>query len=604
MNLRKGRFPVALLVVAGVLTAACGFPPKYGGKPASTGGSTITTIHTPTRPTTAATTPTVPTVTTIPAGPSRTGVTGSATESWSAPSVIDPGGSFRSVFCVSVSFCAAVGGTNALTYHGTSWGTPVKIDTMVDGEGAGGLTDVSCASASFCVAVDELGYAFVYSGSSWGEPRLVDPDATPEGGPLLSVSCPTSSFCTAVDALGHAVTYAGTTWRAPLRLDPATGLVSVSCPTSSYCVAVDMNGHEFTYRDSAWGMAKKVESLYPYAFLQSVSCPSSAFCATVLASGNARFNSLGDALVYNGSSWSAPKKVDPGAYLVSVSCPSSSFCVAVGLGGYAVSYNGSSWSRAAKVDSALSSVSCASASFCVAVDNRGRWIHTLAQVPSGASDPRLATALLTVRRSGPKPYRISCGYPVLSQAGPSATTAFNSAIASAVSKHVSEFEAEVSSVVPMSAWSTARTPSTLTCTWGKSLLDKPVASAVLTFEQFFTGAAHPFSDIRTFNFDLGTAHEYVLADLFTKGTDWLKVLTADCRRSLAAQLGPIGASFGSGRQPVASDFPGWSLTSASMQITFQEYQVAPYAYGTPTVTIPIEDLEPIANPGGPLASIR
>jgi hypothetical protein len=101
--------------------------------------------------------------------------------------------------------------------------------------------------------------------------------------------------------------------------------------------------------------------------LNSVSCPSASFCAAVDDAGNA--------LIWNGKSWSSPTSIDPynpttglGGDLLSVSCASASFCAAVDNSGRALTWNGTAWSSPQSIDtgSFLDSVSCASASFCVA----------------------------------------------------------------------------------------------------------------------------------------------------------------------------------------------------------------------------------------------
>jgi len=51
-------------------------------------------------------------------------------------------------------------GGNALTFDGSSWSAPTKIDSN------GQLTSVSCTSASFCAAVNENGDAVIYGVSS------------------------------------------------------------------------------------------------------------------------------------------------------------------------------------------------------------------------------------------------------------------------------------------------------------------------------------------------------------------------------------------------------------------------------------------------------
>src|SRR5204862_457894 len=78
------------------------------------------------------------------------------------------------------------------------------------------------------------------------------------------------------------------------------------------------------------------------------------------------------ALAFNG--WSAPAPVDPVFSARSVSCPSATFCAAVDYSGNAVIFNGSSWSAPTSIDTrpaaALESPSCASSSVAVAVGAR------------------------------------------------------------------------------------------------------------------------------------------------------------------------------------------------------------------------------------------
>ncbi len=70
--------------------------------------------------------------------------------------------------------------------------------------------------------------------------------------------------------------------------------------------------------------------------------------------------------------WGSPTLVDPSHSPTSVSCPSSTFCVTVGDSGNALTWNGSSWSSRVSIDpNETTSVSCRSSSFCVAVDVAG-----------------------------------------------------------------------------------------------------------------------------------------------------------------------------------------------------------------------------------------
>jgi hypothetical protein len=73
----------------------------------------------------------------------------------------------------------------------------------------------------------------------------------------------------------------------------------------------------------------------------------------------------GDALSWNGTSWSTPTSVDSYGFM-SVSCSSSSFCEAVGFNGSDVSWNGSSWGSESITGhgNTLTSISCWGTDYC------------------------------------------------------------------------------------------------------------------------------------------------------------------------------------------------------------------------------------------------
>ena len=150
------------------------------------------------------------------------------------------------------------------------------------------------------------------------------------------------------------------TWGSAALVDPLRGEpASVSCPTSGSCVAVDGHGNALTYDGTSWSTPLSVD---PSGAPTSVSCPSPSFCAAVDASGNA--------LTYDGSSWVSWGAVGGG--LDAVSCASASFCVAGDAQGHALTYNGTSWSAPLSVTSGgIASVSCPTSTFCAAVTNEG-----------------------------------------------------------------------------------------------------------------------------------------------------------------------------------------------------------------------------------------
>ncbi len=79
----------------------------------------------------------------------------------------------------------------------------------------------------------------------------------------------------------------------------------------------------------------------------------------------------GNALTFDGTTWSTPTSIDPdGRGLSSVSCPSTTFCAAVDRSSRVLTFDGSSWTAPALLEDpfgrSLSAVSCATSTFCVA----------------------------------------------------------------------------------------------------------------------------------------------------------------------------------------------------------------------------------------------
>src|SRR5581483_2020176 len=151
------------------------------------------------------------------------------------------------------------------------------------------------------------------------------------------------------------------TWAAPSHIDHQQGGVdSVSCPASSFCLAVDDYGNAVRFDGHSWTAPVSVD----HAFSQhNVSCVSATFCV---------MTSYGAERVYNGTSWSSPVSLtDWGA----VDCVTTTFCVA--LAGTSVQlFDGTSWSPATTLPINASDVSCNSPTFCIAVgsDSKGAGI--------------------------------------------------------------------------------------------------------------------------------------------------------------------------------------------------------------------------------------
>jgi serine/threonine-protein kinase len=322
-----------------------------------------------TRPPAPAATPS-PTLTPTPARATTLAPAQSAAASsspgltWSSPEVTGASTLLGPVSCVSAAFCMTAGEAGAFTWDGQKWSS------------AGGTgSTLSCASPTFCMSSSYPGYA-TWNGATWTTyPAVTFPNDVSAS--IQQLSCVSSTFCAAVfagtgpyeDFYTYGLTWNGTTWSAPISFESTAYLdfTGLTCVSPAFCLTTDIDGDVYEWNGTTWRFTGG-DGIRD----QSISCASATFCAAV-GSGNA--------VTWNGSSWSAPVAADtlgdsPDGYLTAVSCPATSFCVAGGGEDSVITWNGSSWTPPEFLDgesdgSNLTSVSCPTTAFCAAVDNGG-----------------------------------------------------------------------------------------------------------------------------------------------------------------------------------------------------------------------------------------
>lgn len=127
--------------------------------------------------------------------------------------------------------------------------------------------------------------------------------------------------------------------------------------------------------------------------------------------------------------------------------------------------------------------------------------------------------------------------------------------------------------------------------------------------EYSRGAAHPNSSTQVLNFNVKSGKKLALADLFNAKSNYLSVISAYCIKALKDQskkdkdsmlddeMLKLGAS------PRADNYRAWSITKKGLWITFDPYQVAPYAAGPQYVLVPYSVLKDIIKPDGPVAAL-
>jgi hypothetical protein len=153
---------------------------------------------------------------------------------------------------------------------------------------------------------------------------------------------------------------------------------------------------------------------------------------------------------------------------------------------------------------------------------------------------------------------------------------------------------QASSATPDTGESSITVKSEATAVGGKvfSVRSVPVS--------YFAGAAHPVSSVRTWNFDTDTGRQLQLADLFRAGVPYLQKLSDEARQQLKATDGYNEEIATLGTTPTEEHFKAFSLTDTTLEINFEQYQVAAGAAGQPKIEITYTSLHDLLARPGPL----
>lgn len=121
----------------------------------------------------------------------------------------------------------------------------------------------------------------------------------------------------------------------------------------------------------------------------------------------------------------------------------------------------------------------------------------------------------------------------------------------------------------------------------------------------FAGGAHPNYFSASINFDLRTGKKIELAELFKPNSNYLKLISDYCIRSLKTQTGEMSDEewIQNGAGMNEDNFKSWNLTKDGILINFDPYQVAAYAAGAFEVWIPFRDLKNILRQDAPVTGL-
>lgn len=149
-------------------------------------------------------------------------------------------------------------------------------------------------------------------------------------------------------------------------------------------------------------------------------------------------------------------------------------------------------------------------------------------------------------------------------------------------------------------------PSTWEVTWNARFASEALVSLEFDVYVYYTGAAHPNSHTFTLNWAMADRRALELGDLFRDGTAWVDVVSERAIERIGESMGEwaVGNEWvRNGAGPDPANFASWTIDPAGLRIVFDPYQVAPYAAGPQTVTIPWDALVEVLEPDGPWTAV-
>jgi hypothetical protein len=132
--------------------------------------------------------------------------------------------------------------------------------------------------------------------------------------------------------------------------------------------------------------------------------------------------------------------------------------------------------------------------------------------------------------------------------------------------------------------------------------NEKLISIRLEYSTYMAGAAHPYSYVQTFNFDLAAGKLLSMSSLFRPDADYLPFLSDFCEKQLVDKLGID--LFMEGLAPTIENFSSWGLSTEGLWIEFDPYQVAPYAAGPQQILVPFDQMEDLLALDGPVSLVN
>ena len=203
-------------------------------------------------------------------------------------------------------------------------------------------------------------------------------------------------------------------------------------------------------------------------------------------------------------------------------------------------------------------------------------------------------------------YELSAQYPQLTGGNNPNFEKFNQTARELVMKKVAGFKKDMAGQEGEEPRPEGSMGSDLTVGYTVELAQDDLMSIKFDVGSYYQGAAHPNSYSDVLNYDLKNGKQLKLSDLFKPGAKYLQANSSYCIAELKKQMKANDGSVDnqaieSGAAATAKNYQSWTIAKRGLGITFDAYQVGPYAAGPQFVLVPYSNLKDLINPDGPIA---
>jgi hypothetical protein len=200
-----------------------------------------------------------------------------------------------------------------------------------------------------------------------------------------------------------------------------------------------------------------------------------------------------------------------------------------------------------------------------------------------------------------KYYRIEAEYPQIRVRQNRFAEVFNQAVSSLVERKVADYRRQGEEILHKRQRNNEIPygDNTVKTTCSINYADKNLVSVF--FVHSLPWAFHPVVSYESLNFDLKTGRILRLSDLFQPRAKYLQAVSSASRSKLKEVLQYEDDWSLAGTSPNANNFNTWGIAPEGLVIQFDEYQVGPYAIGSPDVTVPYTSLHHVLSRHSPIA---